>query len=239
MLNGKIALITGATSGIGLATAKEFIDRGAVVIGVGRNFERTGDLGDKFRPFRCDVTNEEDIKSAAEYVEKEFGRLDILLCNAGIPARGPLTETYRKATDTMLRHNIFFTEYFRELLAGSNDPCILHTASGAGLTLNPVLDMYFVTKAALINYVRQCTKGMPGYRINAVCPGYVRTNIGDEAFWARISSPENLASYPAGRIAEPEEVAKVFAFLADEKAGYINGAVIAVDGGHAATHPKP
>ena len=238
MLTGKIVLITGATSGIGLATAKEFLGKGATVIGIGRDFSRTQDLGDNFIPFKCDVSVVDEIKACREFVGRKFDHLDILICNAGIPARGPLTETFEYAMDVLLRHNIFFSEYFKDMLLKAEFPVILHTCSGAALTLNPVLDMYFIAKAALANYVRQCVLGMPGIRVNAVCPGLVRTNIGDENFWKRVGSPENLATFPAHRVAEPEEIAKVFSFLADDKASYIHGAIIPVDGGHAATHAK-
>ena len=93
MLKNYIVMITGATSGIGLATTKEFLDQGATVIGIGRNFSRTKDLGENFLPFKCDVTDEEQIKAAVAFAKEKFGRMDSLICNAGSAIVGTVEES--------------------------------------------------------------------------------------------------------------------------------------------------
>lgn len=92
MLKDSIVMITGATSGIGLATTKEFLDQGATVIGIGRNFSRTKELGENFLPFKCDVTDEEQIKATVAFAKEKFGRLDSLICNAGSAIVGTVEE---------------------------------------------------------------------------------------------------------------------------------------------------
>lgn len=243
MLKGYKVLITGATSGIGLATAKEFLAQGSTVIGVGRNLDKIKgeNLGENFYPFRCDVEKEEDILALAQFTEEKFGMLDTLILNAGGGTIGQVESIQTAEIDRgfrlLLRPDMLFVKNFVPLLRRSKNPSITFTASVAAFTTAEHFS-YSVYKAAVVNYNRHCCARLRGIRCNAVCPGLIHTPILPEDYWAVMGSEENLRQIPSRRIGRPEEPAKLFAFLAGDKATYISGATITIDGGWLVTHPR-
>ena len=264
MLKDYIALITGATSGMGLATAKEFIRQGATVIGVGRNFEKTTGLGDRFIPLKCDVREENQIISAAQFVEEKFGKLDTLILNAatGVSATPSdvEAEAYTDAFKTMVLAPALFTKYFEKLLRRSNNPSILHTASQGAYAIDDICIPYESMKAGQVDYVRHAAQwyinmhdksiynipigpreaieegANPYIRVNVVCPGLIRTNLLPGEMWDALDSDQLNWQIPSRRVGRAEEVGKLFAFLASSKAKYISGSVILVDGGWGTAH---
>lgn len=264
MFSGYKVMITGATSGIGLATAKEFLDQGATVIGIGRNFEKTKDLGERFLPFQCDVTDEDQIKAAVAFAEEKFGMLDTLICNAASAVSSTVedldSEAYDYAYKMYMRGPALFTKYCIPLLRKSKNPSIAHTVSVAAYVIGNSIP-YNTMKAALLNYSRQSAAallnvnatdmlGLPKnapklaegensfIRVNAVCPGLIRTSLMPEAAWDALGQTQSLERIPSRRIGADWEVAKLYAFLASPKAGFITGATITIDGGWWATHAR-
>ena len=264
MLNDYIVMITGATSGIGLATTKEFLDQRAKVIGIGRNFNRTKELGENFLPFKCDVTDEEQIKAAMDFAKEKFGKLDSLICNAGSAIVGTVEEVdsgeLERAFQLYVLHAAMFTKYCVPLLRKSDNPSITHTASVASFMIGDSVP-YNVLKAALLNYTRQSAAallnnnpadmfGRPKtvteidegdntfIRVNAVCPGLIRTNLMPDQAWEMLGTEAALKAIPSRRIGEDWEPAKLFAFLASQKASFITGATITIDGGWYTTHAR-
>ena len=241
MLTGYQALITGATSGIGLATAKEFIAQGATVIGVGRDFAKVGDLGEKFIPFKCDVTDEAQIDACVAFAEKTFGKLDSLVLNAGHGVAAPVTEITSEILDyqytLLLRANVLFVKKMVPLLRKSDDPSITMTASVAGFMIDNTFP-YDIMKGAVIHFGRQCAADLKGIRTNTVCPGLIHTPLMPEEAWAALGTEEALKQIPSRRIGTPDEPAKLFAYLASRKARFISGASITIDGGWLTTHPR-
>lgn len=264
MLKDYIALITGATSGMGLATAKEFIAQGATVVGVGRNFEQTKELGETFIPLKCDVREEEQIIAAAKFVEEKFGKLDTLILNAatGVSATpGDVTaEGYTEAFKLMVLAPALFTKYFEALLRRSENPSILHTASQGAYALDDICIPYESMKAGQVDYVRHAAQwyvnlhdlsiynipigprpaieegSNPYIRVNVVCPGLIRTNLLDTEMWDALDSEALNWQIPSRRVGRAEEVGKLFAYLASPKAKYISGSVILIDGGWGTAH---
>ncbi|MFV0362960.1 MAG: SDR family NAD(P)-dependent oxidoreductase [Suipraeoptans sp.] len=264
MLSGYRVIITGATSGIGLATAKEFLNQGAKVIGMGRNFTKTEGLGENFTAFKCDVTQESEIIAAVKFAKEKFGAVDSLICNAGSAITGNTenvdAEDFERGFKLYLNSHAMFTKYAVPLLRKSKNPSITHTASVASFMIGDSIP-YNVLKAALLNYTRQSAAGLlnknpvdisgrptgvapllegenPYIRVNAVCPGLIRTNLMPDAAWEALGTDEALKAIPSRRIGEDWEVAKLFAFLASPKAGFITGATITIDGGWWTTHAR-
>lgn len=265
MLKDYIVMITGATSGMGLETAKEFLSQGAKVIGIGRHFEKTKDLGEEFYPFTCDVTDENQIKAAIDYVKKEFGKLDTLICNAGSAINGDVenvtSEDLDRGFKLYYKQCVLFTKYAVPILRKSSNPSIAYTASVAGYVIGDSIP-YYTMKAALVNYTRQAAAGLLNYkkgkdtfgnakntqglaendntyiRVNAICPGLIRTSLLPDQVWNSLGQEEALKVIPSRRIGEAWEIGKLYAFLASDKATFITGAVIPIDGGWRTTHPR-
>lgn len=244
MFTGYKVLITGATAGMGLATAKEFLANGATVIGIGRNFERTKDLGDKFIPFKCDVTDPEQIAAAKAFAEETFeGVLDVLVCNAGAGSDGAIldikTENLNKAYELHFRNHVLFTREMAPLLKKSKNPSITYTCSVAAFGIIDTGFDYAGMKSAMVSYTRIAACVLDGIRCNAVCPGLIRTNLFPGAVWDVFANDkEVMASIPCHRVGDEWEVAKLFTFLASEKASCVNGAIIAIDGGWNVRHTR-
>ncbi len=240
-LEGKVALVTGATSGIGEACARIFAKNGAQVIISGRNEERGNAVaedicryGGKALFIQCDTSDESQVVQLLDVITKSFGRLDILMNNAGtmLPSmeieRMPV-EDWRQTFDVNITGYFLVTRYAKPLLLASKG-CILNNASIAGMQHYAAgrSYAYSASKAAVIQFSHQMAKnyGEEGIRVNCICPGIILTPIlhgrDPKIYEDRI---------PLGRVGTPDDVAKVALFLVSDAASYLTGVVLPIDGG--------
>lgn len=245
-VEGKVAIITGGTSGIGLATALEFLNEGAeAVLIVGRDEERGKDAIEYLRTnhsesadgimefFKCDVTDVKDIERLKKHVISEFGKVDILFNNAGILKTGALEELTDEEWDEVYETNVKATVHmcqtFMDILK-VNKGVVLNNASNVGLhsyIIGRKNYMYASSKAALIQITKHLAKNYaPEVRVNVLCPGITETNIYTNRDFSRFDGINVL-----GRIGKSEEIAKVALFLCSDEASFITGATIVADGG--------
>ncbi len=230
-LAGKVAVVTGASSGIGLAIAQRFLEAGALVHGL--------DLSPREElPFPCatvDVSQEDEISNALNCITSLHDRLDIVVNNAGIQ---PLGVSFSEITGQLLQRTfavnvngvVFGTKHAARLM--SNGGRIINTGSFVGLLGVPCGTAYAASKATVIHLTRLAAVELAprGITVNCVCPGTIRTpavtEIPDNPEIAFVEKRT-----PLGRLGEPAEVAAAFHFLASDEASYITGAVVPVDGG--------
>lgn len=241
---GKIAIVTGGTSGMGEATVRLLAKEGAEVIFLGRNEEKGLDLqheitnaGDKAYFFKCDISKENEIIELRKFVENKYTGIDILFNNAGVWITEALEniteEKLNKVFSTNFNSVLFMTKNFEKLLR-ANKGCIVNNSSMGGLegfTSGSKQYMYHCSKAAIVKFSKLSAKNLaPFVRVNCICPGLVDTNIFENRDFSRF-----LDTIPMHRMGDSNEVAKLVAFLSSDDASYITGAVITIDGGASLT----
>jgi 3-oxoacyl-[acyl-carrier protein] reductase len=237
-----IVLVTGAASGIGLQITRQFIEEGATVVGADineKNLKDTGEqLGDRFVAKLCDITKAEQIRDLCKYVEGEFGRLDVLVNNAAAGHLQDPEEIEEKDFyfnyDVLLKGPVLLVKHSAPLLRKSSNPSVINIASIAARINAAKHVMYATAKAALEKFTQHLTRDLPGIRFNCILPGVIDTpilkNYGEENLPAIF---ELIAGrVPCGRVGKPEDIAHCVLFLCSDKATYINGASIVIDGGH-------
>jgi NAD(P)-dependent dehydrogenase (short-subunit alcohol dehydrogenase family) len=240
-LAGKTVLLTGATKGIGLAMAHAFADAGAnLVLASNEDAEcmRLADTLPRAIGVPTDVTDRSQLAALVEASEVRFGRIDVLLCNAGIAGpMGPMADMEDADREALfkvnLEHPLHLSNLVAPRMAAAGGGSIVLTASLAGLRGNKGVGTYGLTKAALIQLARNLAVewGPQGVRANAIAPGVIATS------WAKgiLSNPDasarRLSMTPLRRIGEPWEVAAAALFLAGPGAGFVTGQVLAIDGG--------
>lgn len=242
-LSNKVAVVTGGNSGIGLSTAKAFIDEGAKVVVFGRDqvtLDRAVEtLGANAVGVRGDVTSEADLARLFETASRRFGKVDILFANAGVAEFLPLEAANDGHIDRLFDINVkgAFKTVQKALPTLADGASIILTTSGANEIGLPGASIYSATKAAVRSFARTLSAELVhrGIRVNAVSPGPVATPI-----FGRMGLSEAEAAgvegqmaglVPLKRVAQPEEIAKAVVFLASNDASYVVGAELVVDGG--------
>jgi NAD(P)-dependent dehydrogenase (short-subunit alcohol dehydrogenase family) len=240
----KVALITGATSGIGNATLRKFIAEDFFVIGVGRNQEKLNEIkkefGDSVDVYRADVSKKEDRINLVEYLKSKGYDLDVLVNSAGILRNGSIENTTLDAWNEMMETNLTSTFHLMNLcipLLEKRKGSIVNVSSVTGLRSFPNILAYCVSKAG-VDHLTRCAAlelAPKGIRVNAVNPGVVVTNCHlnsgmDQETYNRFLE-HSKTTHPIGRVVKAEEIADLIFFLASEKAGWITGETIAIDGG--------
>jgi len=244
-LDGKIALITGGNSGIGLATAKQFVSEGAYVFITGRREPQLAaavkEIGRNITAVRGDVSNLDDLDRLFAQIKREKGRLDIVFANAGVAKYAPLGTITEEHYDTIFNINVkglLFTVQKALPLLPDGASIILNASIVASKGL-PANSVYSATKAAVRSFARTWTTDLKDRRIrvNAVSPGATDTpGLNDlwtstEAGQQRLKMLSNAV--PLGRLGTPDEIAKAVVFLASDDSSYITGTELFVDGGFA------
>jgi NAD(P)-dependent dehydrogenase (short-subunit alcohol dehydrogenase family) len=239
-LQGKTALITGGTSGIGLETARQFVAEGARVAITGTNPETIEparkELGDDVLVIRSNAGNLADQKTVAEAIGEAFGKLDVLFVNAGVAEFKPLEQWDEAGFDRSVSINLkgpFFL--IRALLPHFANPAsiVLNTSINASIG-DPASSVYALTKGGLLTLAKTLSGELlsRGIRVNAVSPGPIATPLYGKL---GMSESDTLAMaakrIPVGRFGRPSEVAKTVLFLASDEASYIVGSEITIDGG--------
>jgi len=242
-LEGRVVIVTGAASGIGLASARRLAEEGARVALVDVDGDRVeqaaSEMGDALA-ITADVSDEDQVARYFAEVKERLGRVDSLHNNAGIGGQpAPFAETEMADFDRLVRINlrgVFLNlrEMLRTTLAQGGGATIVNTASGTALHGVPGLSAYASTKAAILSLTRSAAVeyASQGVRVNAVVPGPVGTPL-FEAFPGEFQSEAEHFN-PQGRSGTPDEVAAVVAFLLSDESPYVNGAAYSVDGGETA-----
>ena len=250
-LKDKIALVTGASSGIGRATALKFVAAGARVVLVGRDAEAleavAGEVaqgGGEAFAVAADVTNEQEAERAVAASAEHFGGLDVLVNAAGGLRNGTVETTTLAAWDAMLDVNLRAVFHLMQLAIPhleTRQGNIVNVSSVTGLRAFPGVLAYCVSKAGVDQLTRCAALELAGkkIRVNAVNPGVVRTQVhrrggmSEEAYAAFLEHSQT--THPLGRVGEADEVAELILFLASARAAWITGATYSIDGGRAQT----
>jgi NAD(P)-dependent dehydrogenase (short-subunit alcohol dehydrogenase family) len=244
-LDGKVALVTGGNSGIGLATAREFVAEGAYVFITGRREAELAagaqEIGRSVTTIRADVSNSSDLDRMVSQIRSEKGKLDVLFANAGIAKYAPIGQISEELYDSIFDINVkgvLFTVQKCLPLIPDGGSIILNASivGSKGLAANSV---YSATKAAIRSFARTWTTDLKDrhIRVNAVSPGATDTPGLRELFGSSDVGQQRLkiisSAVPLGRLGEPREVARAVVFLASDDSSYISGVELFVDGGFA------
>jgi len=229
-LTGRVALVCGGTRGIGRAVANTLTAEGAQVAVNGRNAATA--------PFPADVTVPAQAEKLVHDVAKKFGRLDVLFCNAGGPPAAPFkdqpADAWQKAIELNLLSTIHLARAAVPIMTKAKWGRIICLASVAALQPLPGLILSSTARAGVLGFAKALADEVAtdGVTVNSICPGFIATERIEELTKARPQMmQERLAEIPMHRVGTPEELAAAVVFLASERASYITGAVLQVDGG--------
>ena len=234
-----MAIVTGASRGIGLSTAEKLIELGATVVVTSRKPEAVetaaARLGERAVGIAAHATDETAARACVEETIRRFGRLDILVNNAGTnPAYGPVLDQdhqrFSKIMDVNVWGPILWTQLAWDAWMRDNGGSVVNIASVGGIAVGREIGLYCASKAALIHLTKQLASELaPRVRVNALAPGLVRTRLA-EALW-KDQEEGQASSTPMGRIGEPRDIASAVAFLAGPEAAWLTGETLVVDGG--------
>jgi NAD(P)-dependent dehydrogenase (short-subunit alcohol dehydrogenase family) len=253
-LSGRVALVTGASSGLGTQFAKTLAQAGAAVVLAGRRMERLKTLraeieaaGGDAHVVSLDVTDHASIKAAVAHAETEMGTIDILVNNSGVGSTQKITEVtpadYDYVMDTNTKGAFFVAQEVGKRMIGRAKGSapgtftggrIVNIASVAGLRTMGKLSVYCMSKAAVIHMTRAMAGewGHYGINVNAICPGYIDTEINHEQ-WATEQGQKLISTLPRKRVGQPQDLDAVLMMLCANESHFVNGAVIQADDGYA------
>lgn len=251
-LSGRVAFVTGASSGLGAQFAKVLARSGAAVVLASRRIEKLKDLraqiegeGGDAHVVGLDVTSVESIKAAVAHAETEMGSIDILVNNSGVSTTQRIQdvteEDFDYVMDTNLRGSFFVAqEVGKRMLARARGAApgtftggrIINIASAAGLRVLPQIGAYAISKAAVIQMTKAFALewGRFGINVNALCPGYIDTEI-NHHHWQTEQGQKLVQMLPRKRVGKPEDLDALLVMLASDQSHFVNGAVIAADEG--------
>jgi len=244
-LTGKIALVTGASRGIGEAIAKLLSEQGAHVIVSSRKLDGCQAVADQItadggsaEALACHVGSMEQIEEAFSFIKNQFGKLDILVNNAATnPYFGHILDTdlgaYSKTVDVNIRGYFFMSVEAGKLMRDNGGGAIVNTASINAIQPGPMQGIYSITKAAVVNMTKAFAKecGGLGIRVNALLPGFTKTQFAGALFSNDSIYQSAIEKIPMKRHAEPSEMAGTVLYLVSDASTYTNGECIVVDGG--------
>jgi NAD(P)-dependent dehydrogenase (short-subunit alcohol dehydrogenase family) len=253
-LAGKRAIVTGAASGIGRASALRFAAEGAAVVaadlaaeGLAETVEQIHRAGGRAIASEIDVSDEAAVERLVQLCVSELGGVEVMYANAGISGElVPFQEAVAEDWLTVLKVNLIgpflATKYASRVMVEGGGGSIICTASVAGLRSGAGGSPYSASKAGVINFVQTAAQQLTGtgVRVNAICPGLIETGMTQPMFdFARAAGKERKIGQlnPLRRAGQPAEIAKVALFLASDESSYVNGQAIAVDGGLSSSHP--
>jgi 3-oxoacyl-[acyl-carrier protein] reductase len=236
-LNGKTAIITGGARGIGLATATRMVAEGAEVALCDREGaeEAARALGPRALGFALDVTDAAQVDATVQLLMEKWGKIDVLVNNAGITRDATLLKTSERAWEDVLAVNLTGTFVMTQKVAphmvARKSGVILNAASIVGIYGNFGQSNYVATKAAVIGLTRVWARelGRKGIRVNCIAPGFIATDMTSAMPKEVLTGMEQRT--PLGRLGAPADVAATYAFLASDDAAFVNGQVLGVDGG--------
>lgn len=253
-LSGRVALVTGASSGLGAQFARTLARAGAGVVLASRRIEKLKELrariegeGGDAHVVEMDVTDHDSIKAAVAHAETEMGSIDILVNNSGVSTTQRIQdvtpEDYDFVFDTNVKGAFFVAqEVGKRMLARSRGAApgsftggrIINIASMAGLKVLPQIGVYCMSKAAVVHMTRAMAVewGKFGINVNAICPGYIDTEI-NHHHWQTEQGQKLISMLPRKRVGSPEDLDALLVMLASDQSHFINGAVIAADDGFA------
>lgn len=255
VLQDKVCVVTGGTSGIGRATVLRFAEEGAKVVFCGRRQERGEELVREVRErgyagtvcyFRCDVADREEVRALAEFTEREFGPCDVLFNNAGTHLTGKLHETAPEDWDRIMSIDVrgvyLCSYYFLPQMLKQHRGAIINMSSVSGLLGDTDMVAYNTAKGAITNMTRcmALDYAKDGIRVNAVCPGAIYTEILGHTFDSVPGAEEKFNNaYPTGHVGQAVDVANVCVFLASGQCDFLNGVNLPIDGGITAHTGQP
>lgn len=237
MLSEKIAIVTGATKGIGKEITRLFATSNAIVYGIGRNIDTLSELAQhntNIIPVQLDICETQAVQAKLQEIYKKHGHIDILVNNAGIMKDALLGMISEELILEMFQTNVFstiqITQYASRFMKRQKNGNIINIASIIGTNGNAGQCVYSSTKGAIISFTKSAAKELAssGIRVNAIAPGIIDTNLISSVPEAKLE--ERKAQIKLGRIGQPEDIAKTALFLASDSSSYITGQIITVDG---------
>lgn len=244
-LTGRVALVTGASSGFGEHFVRVLAEAGARVVAGARREDRLHRLVDEIaaaggtaHAVGMDVTDAASVAAAFTAAEAKFGTVDLLVNNAGVAAPGTLHKTAEADWDWVVDTNLkgawlVAAEAARRMLAARRGGALINIASVLGMATSRGHGVYSATKAGVIQLTKHMALELAGknIRVNAICPGYFKTEMNDEYFDSA-AGQAYIAATPGGRLGRMEEMDGPLLLLASDAGSFINGALLPVDGGH-------
>lgn len=244
-LTGQVAVVTGSTKGIGKAIAIAFAEAGARVVISSRKEDQCNEVasainasGGEAIAVPCNISHHDQLRALTDATLKKWDRIDVLVCNAAVnPYYGPLAEipddAYDKIMDTNVKSNLWLCNMVIPQMAERKDGAVIIVSSIGGLKGNDKLGAYGLSKAADMQLARNLAVewGHANIRANCIAPGLVRTDFAKALWEDPKANAQAIASYPIGRLGEPQDIAGAALFLASPAGSFVTGHTLVVDGG--------